>query len=145
MAMNLGPGSAGGEPELMMDINTTPLIDVMLVLLIMLIVTIPIQLHAVNLDMPAGKPPQQLTPPVVVKIDIDADSRLYWNGEAVAALADVDARLRELAVQPLAEQPELHLRPDRGARYEVVAAVMASVQRFGLTKFGLVGSEQFVE
>jgi biopolymer transport protein ExbD len=145
MAMNLGRPDAGAEPELMMDINTTPLIDVMLVLLIMLIITIPIQLHAVNLDMPAGKPPQVQLPPTVVKIDIDAESRLYWNGEVVTALADIDARLREVAAMAPADRPELHLRPDRAARYELVAAVMAQVQRLGLTKFGLVGSEQFVE
>ena len=146
MAMNVtgGGSSAGGEPELMLDINTTPLIDVMLVLLIMLIITIPIQLHAVNLQLPAGNPPPPpLVQPQVVKIDIDASSRVFWNGEALAGPAEVDTRLRELAALPPEAQPELHLRPDRLARYETVAAVMAGVQRLGLGKFGIVGSEQF--
>ncbi|MBA3596522.1 MAG: biopolymer transporter ExbD [Methylibium sp.] len=145
MAMNVSSGnSADGEPEVMMDINTTPLIDVMLVLLIMLIITIPIQLHAVNLALPAGNPPPPpLVQPQVVKVDIDASSRVFWNGEVLAGPVEVDARLRELAALPLETQPELHLRPDRGARYETVASVMAGVQRLGLTKFGIVGSEQF--
>ena len=82
MAMNVG-SSSGGEPDVMMDINTTPLIDVMLVLIIMLIITIPIQLHAVNLNMPVGKPPPPLKEPVVVTIDIDFDGTISWNGEPV--------------------------------------------------------------
>lgn len=146
MAMHVAGNGKGGEPEVMLDINTTPLIDVMLVLLIMLIITIPIQLHAVNLALPAGNPPPPpLVQPQVVKIDIDATSQLYWNGERLAGPAEVDARLRELAALPREAQPELHLRPDRMARYEMVASVMAGVQRLGLTKFGIVGSEQFAE
>ena len=83
MAMNVGT-SSGGEPEVMMDINTTPLIDVMLVLIIMLIITIPVQLHSVNLNMPVGTPPPPLKEPVVVTIDIDFDGTVLWNGEAGA-------------------------------------------------------------
>jgi biopolymer transport protein ExbD len=143
MAMNLPNGGAGDQPEVMMDINTTPLIDVMLVLLIMLIITIPIQLHAVNIALPAGDPPPPLVQPQVVKIDIDASSRVFWNGEALGGLAEVDVKLRELALLPPDAQPELHLRPDRLSRYETVAAVMSGVQRLGLGKFGIVGSEQF--
>ena len=143
MGMNVGSG-AGGEPEVMLDINTTPLIDVMLVLLIMLIITIPIQLHAVNLDMPAGNPPPQAVQPQIAKIDIDERSQVYWNGE-LTSYADVDHRLHEIARLPVGAQPELHLRPSKLARYEVVAKVMAMVQRLGLTKFGIVGSEQFIE
>ena len=82
MAMNVGNNS-GGEPEVMMDINTTPLIDVMLVLIIMLIITIPVQLHSVNLNMPVGTPPPPLKEPVVVTIDIDFDGTVLWNGEPV--------------------------------------------------------------
>ena len=82
MAMNVG-SSGGGEPEVMMDINTTPLIDVMLVLIIMLIITIPVQLHSVNLNMPVGTPPPPPKEPVVVTIDIDFDGTVLWNGEAV--------------------------------------------------------------
>ena len=141
MAMNIG--SHSGEPEVMIDINTTPLIDVMLVLLVMLIITIPIQLHSVNLNMPVGNPPPPLVEPEVLKIDVDPASRLYWNGELIDSRATLEERLRQAAVkQP---QPEVHLRPDRAAKYEVVAAVLASAQRLGLTKIGIIGSEQFIE
>ncbi len=141
MSMNVG-SSNSPEPEVMMDINTTPLIDVMLVLLVMLIITIPIQLHAVNLNMPTGNPPPPLTPPEVLKVDVDADGRIWWNGEIVPDRANLEDRLREAAAKPV--QPELHLRPDKNAKYDIVAAVMASSQRLGLTKIGLVGSEQFI-
>ncbi|MEN9893349.1 MAG: hypothetical protein RLY78_3644 [Pseudomonadota bacterium] len=124
------------------DINTTPLIDVMLVLLIMLIITIPIQLHSVDLDMPVGQPPPSDIKPEVLRIDIDALSTVLWNGEPVAPGADLDARIAEQAARSI--QPEVHLRPDREARYETVAGVLASAQRLGLTKIGVVGAEQFV-
>ena len=144
MGMNVG-NSSGDDDEVMVDINTTPLIDVMLVLLIMFIITIPIQLHAVNLDMPTGTPPPQLVQPQIVKIDVDETNQLFWNGERVATLAELHVRLRDMSALPLALQPELHLRPHKQSRYEVAAAVMADVQRLGLTKFGIVGSEQFIE
>jgi biopolymer transport protein ExbD len=127
----------------MMDINTTPLIDVMLVLLVMLIITIPIQLHAVNLNMPTGNPPPPLVIPEVLKVDIDDVGRIWWNGEVVPDRATLEDKLRNAAQQ--AVQPEMHLRPDKNAKYEVVAAVMASSQRLGLTKIGIVGSEQFID
>ncbi len=143
MGMNLGSGSSSGDPDVMVDINTTPLIDVMLVLLIMLIITIPIQLHSVNLNMPVGRPPPPLVPPEVIKLDIDPRSVVYWNGEEVPDRAALEAKLK--AAESQAVQPEIHLRPDRAAKYEVVAGVMASAQRLGLTKIGIVGSEQFIE
>jgi biopolymer transport protein ExbD len=143
MAMNVGTGGGSGDPDVMMDINTTPLIDVMLVLLVMLIITIPIQLHSVNLNMPVGNPPPPLVLPEVVKIDIDPQSRVYWNGEWLQTRAELEERLQGAAAK--AVQPELHLRPDKAAKYEIVAGVMASSQRLGLTKIGIVGSEQFVE
>ena len=145
MSMSVGNTSSSGEPEVMMDINTTPLIDVMLVLLIMLIITIPIQLHAVNLDLPVGTPPQQNVLPNIVKIDIDERNKVFFNGELMPDTVEVDRRLRDMSLLPLAAQPELHLRPDKRSRYETVVAVMAAVQRFGLTKFGIVGAEQFIE
>ena len=85
MAMNLGTGGGSGEPEVMMDINTTPLIDVMLVLLIMLIITIPAQLHSVNLDMPVGTPPAKKVDPVVIKIDVTAAGVIHWNRPTTGA------------------------------------------------------------
>jgi len=143
MGMNVGSGGGSGDPEVMIDINTTPLIDVMLVLLVMLIITIPIQLHSVNLNLPTGNPPPPLVKPEIVKIDIDAGGVTYWNGEVVPDRTALEDRLRNAAAQ--AVQPELHLRPDKAAKYDIVAAVMVSSQRLGLTRIGIVGSEQFVE
>ena len=142
MSMTVGSASSS-EPDVMIDINTTPLIDVMLVLLVMLIITLPIQLHSVNLNMPVGNPPPQLIKPEVLKIDIDRDSRVYWNGELLPDRATLEQKLAEVAAQPT--QPELHLRPDKGSKYNVTAAVLASAQRLGLTKIGIIGSEQFIE
>jgi biopolymer transport protein ExbD len=141
MAMNVG--SSGGEPDVMIDINTTPLIDVMLVLLVMLIITLPIQLHSVNLNMPVGNPPPPLVKPEVVKIDIDNTSRIYWNGEVVSGRQELEDKITAAAAQPL--QPEIHLRPDKKAKYDNVALVLATAQRLGLTKIGIIGSEQFIE
>src|SRR5450755_4027854 len=115
MAMNVGSSSASSDPEVMMDINTTPLIDVMLVLLVMLIITIPIQLHSVNLNMPTGNPPPPLVLPEVVKIDIDSSGITYWNGEVVPTRAELEDKLAAAANEQV--QPELHLRPDKGAKY----------------------------
>ncbi|HEY5900094.1 MAG TPA: biopolymer transporter ExbD [Burkholderiales bacterium] len=141
MAMTVGT-SGGRDPDVMVDINTTPLIDVMLVLLIMLIITIPIQTHAVKLNMPVGKPPPQTTPPQVVTIDIDFDGTLIWNGETLAGRPELEARLRNAAA--MQDQPELHLRPNKLVKYRNVAMVMASAQRLGLTKVGIIGHEQFI-
>jgi biopolymer transport protein ExbD len=143
MAMNVGSGGGSGDPEVMLDINTTPLIDVMLVLLVMIIITIPIQLHSVNLNMPTGTPPPQVELPEVVKLDIDGRGVVYWNAEAMPDRATLEARMTEAAAKP--RQPEVHLRPDKAAKYAIVAGVMASAQRIGLTKIGIVGSEQFIE
>jgi len=142
MAMNVGPG-AGADPEVMVDINTTPLIDVMLVLLIMLIITIPIQLHSVNLNMPVGNPPPPPRPPIVVQVDVDFDGTIYWDGKSLLDRTQLEAKLREVAAQP--EQPELHLRPNKLATYSYVAEVLASAQKLGVIKIGLVGNEQFVQ
>ena len=139
MAMNLGSGD--GDPEVMMDINTTPLIDVMLVLIIMLIITIPVQLHAVNLNLPQGKPPPPDKPPVVVTIDINADGTVLWDSVAVADRAALDLKLRQVALA--ADPPEVHLRPDGQAAYGAVARVLASAQRLGVTQLGVVGNERF--
>jgi biopolymer transport protein ExbD len=143
MAMGVTTPGITGEPDVMIDINTTPLIDVMLVLLVMLIITLPIQLHAINLNMPTGNPPPPLVLPQVVKIDIDGSGTTYWNGEVVPDRATLEERIKSAAAQQ--PQPEVHLRPDKASRYSVAAGVMASAQRLGLTKIGIVGSEQFVE
>ncbi len=142
MAINFSDG--GGEPDVVLDINTTPLIDVMLVLLIMLIITIPIQTHAVKLDMPVGPPPAAApVQPDVVRLEVDFDGTIVWNGQLVPDRAELDARLAAAAQQ--AVQPEVHLRAHRLANYKYVAAVLASAQRLGVSKIGLVGNEQFLE
>ena len=142
MAMTVGSGRSE-EPEVMMDINTTPLIDVMLVLIIMLIITIPVQLHSVNLNMPTGKPPPQTVEPVVVTVDIDFDGTVLWNGAALTDRNALEAKLAEVAAQP--DQPEVHIRPNKLVEYKSVAMVLASAQRLGVTKLGMVGNEQFVK
>jgi biopolymer transport protein ExbD len=142
MAMNISSG-VKDEADVMIDINTTPLIDVMLVLLVMLIITIPIQLHSVNLNMPVGTPPPPTEKPIVITVDVDFDGTIFWNGDRVADRADLEARLSDAAAQTV--QPEVHLRPNKLAEYKDVAAVLASAQRLGVVKLGLVGNEQFVK
>ncbi len=145
MGMNLG-SSASADPEVMTEMNTTPLIDVMLVLLIMLILTIPVQLHSVNLNLPtSATPPSTAEPPPVVTVDIDFDGTLLWNGEALSGRPVLDARLSQIAAEPKSTQPELHIRPNKLVDYAAVAGVLASAQRHGLTKIGVVGNEQFVK
>ena len=142
MAMNIGSGRAG-DPDVMVDINTTPLIDVMLVLLIMLIITIPIQTHAVKLNMPVGNPPPPLRPPEVVRIDVDFDGTILWDGQVVPDRGTLESKLASIAALP--DQPEVHLRPNKLVKYQSVAMVMASAQRLHVTKIGIVGHEQFVK
>ena len=142
MSMNVGSGSSK-EPEVMMDINTTPLIDVMLVLIIMLIITIPVQLHSVNLNMPAGNPPPPLKEPVVVTIDVDFDGTILWNGEALPTRNALEVKLHDAAALP--DQPEVHVRPNKLVEYRYVAEVLAEAQRLGISKLGMVGNEQFVK
>jgi biopolymer transport protein ExbD len=137
--MNLGSGS--GDQDVMVDINTTPLIDVMLVLLIMLIITIPIQLHSVNLNMPQGAPPPQQGSRWST-IDIDFDGSVLWNGDA-GRPRRAEAKLSRAAAEP--DQPEVHIRPNKLVEYKRVAMVLASAQRLGVTKLGMVGNEQFVK
>ncbi len=142
MSMNLGAQSASGEPEVMMDINTTPLIDVMLVLLVMLIITIPIQLHSVNMDLPVGTPPASQVKPEKVQIDIDAQGVVYWQGVPASA-AELEQDLVLAAQQ--STQPEVHIRPNKDAQYAVFANVISTAKRRGLTKIAVIGSEQFVQ
>lgn len=135
-------GKRSDEPDVMIEMNMTPLIDVMLVLIIMLIVTIPIQHHAVNLDMPTSTPTKAV-PPTVVNIRIDASGTIFWNGNPLAGHVDLENQLREVAGMP--DQSELHLRPNKQAPYKSVASIMAAAQRLGVTKIGMVGNEQFID
>ena len=140
--MNVGKGGGTSDPDVMVDINTTPLIDVMLVLLIMLIITIPIQTHAVKLNMPVGSPPPPPVPPEVVTIEVDFDGTVIWNGQVLPDRRALEDQLRAAADKPV--QPEVHLRPNKLVKYESVAMVMASAQRLGMKKIGLIGNEQFI-
>lgn len=145
MGMNVGNSNSSGEPEMMMEINTTPLIDVMLVLLVMLIITIPIQLHSVNLEMPVGAPPTSLIKPEKVQIDIDEQSVVYWQGLPVTA-QELDEKMAGVAqLGQQGQQAEVHIRPNKGSQYAVFANVLSSSRRLGLTKIAVIGSEQFVQ
>ncbi|MFA7268192.1 MAG: biopolymer transporter ExbD [Sterolibacterium sp.] len=136
----LGGLGGSGEPELLIDINTTPLIDVMLVLLIMLIITIPIQTHAVKMNLPVDAPAHSV-PPETVTIVVDADGSILWNGQLVPGKAELETRMHAAAA--MTEQPELHLRPHKLVKYQHVAMVMAAAQRLGLKKVGVIGNERF--
>ncbi len=143
MGMNVGSSGGDEDGDVMVDINTTPLIDVMLVLLIMFIITIPIQTHAVKMNMPVpskNAPPPK--PPVIIRIDLDFDGTIGWNGEIIPDRATLESRLQQVAAEP--DQPEVHLRPNKLVTYKHVAMVMASAQRLGVTKIGIVGNEQFL-
>jgi biopolymer transport protein ExbD len=142
MGMNVGNSGGNDEPEVMMDINTTPLIDVMLVLLVMLIITIPIQLHSVTLEMPVGAPPTNLIKPEKIQIDIDEKSTVYWQGLPVNA-AELDEKMKVVAF--LNPQPEVHIRPNKTSSYAVFANVLSSSRRIGLNKIAVIGAEQFVQ
>ena len=125
----------------MMEMNTTPLIDVMLVLIIMLIVTLPVMTHAVKLDMPR---PDNAPPPVqpeMVTVIIDYDGTVLWNDTPVPNLATLERYFKTEAQK--VPQPQVAIRPDARARYDVVAQVLASAQRNRIEKMGLIGNEQF--
>lgn len=140
MSMSVG---SGGSDEPMMDINTTPLIDVMLVLIITLIMSIPVMTHAVKLDMPQPTPgPATPEPPPVINLTIDFDGKVYWDGEPLD-LPSLEQRFR--GASSLDPQPELHIRPDKWAKYDAVAKVLAAAQRNRMEKIGMVGGEQFMD
>jgi biopolymer transport protein ExbD len=129
-----------GDDTELCDINITPLIDVMLVLLVTLVVSLPLMTHAVKLDLPHALPPFG-DPPEVIDLDVDTDGTVVWNGTAVAGFEQLDGYLH--AVAQRMPQPEIHLRPDRRAKYEVVARVLAAAQRNRLKKIGFVNTTEF--
>jgi len=139
MAMSMA--SAEGEP--MMDINTTPLIDVMLVLLIMFIITIPIQTHAVKLDLPVNQPNQAPPPidPVKNTVVVTAKDQVLWNGAPVS-MDQLRAYLDQ--TQQMNPVPELHLQPEATARYELVDGVLGVTKRAHVQKMGFVGNEYYM-
>ena len=141
MSMQTTGANDSGEP--MLDINTTPLIDVMLVLLIMFIITIPIQTHAVKLDLPVN---QQNTPPPPIEpqknsVVVSAQGQILWNGNPVSK-----EQLRQYLdiTQQMNPIPELHLQPDATARYELVDEVLAITKKAHVQKMGFVGNEYYM-
>jgi biopolymer transport protein ExbD len=138
MAMSVG-GAAGG---VMCEMNTTPLIDVMLVLLVTLIVSLPIMTHAVKLDMPQNQPPPpENVRPEVIDLEIDFDGTVVWNGTVVQSISQLEGFFNEEAKKDV--QPEIHLRPDRRAKYDYVAKVLAAAQRNRMKKIGFVNTSEF--
>ena len=142
MAMQTTSDNSEGEP--MMEINTTPLIDVMLVLIIMLIITIPPQTHAVKLDLPQNNPNDVPPPidPIKNKIVITQAGQILWNGGAVDQV-----QLRQFldATQQIDPVPELHLQPEAEARYELVDEVLAVTKKANVSKMGFVGNEAYMK
>ena len=141
--MSMNVGSATGDNEPMVEMNTTPLIDVMLVMLTLLIITLPIQTHAVKLDMPQANSPPPLTPPVVIELGVDFDGTPVWNGTPVPDRETLDNYLKIAASTD--PQPEIHLRPNRLAKYGAVARVLGDAQRLQVTKIGFVGQDQYMQ
>jgi biopolymer transport protein ExbD len=141
--MSMQVGAPGGDDEPMVEVNMTPMIDVMLVLLILFIITIPIQTHAVKLNMPTPSNVQPLKEPDIKRIDVDFDGTIGLNG-VLMTKPELDAQLAEWGRLAVADQPEVHLRPNKLVTYKHVAAIMASAQRQGVSKIGMVGNEQFM-
>ena len=138
MAMNIGNES--GEGEVMVEMNTTPLIDVMLVLLTLLIITLPIQTHAVKLDMPSGAINPPTVTPETVELGVDFDGSITWNGQTIDR-GTMDAYFEDAAKKN--PQPEIHVNPNRLAKYDAVAKVLADAQRLGVVHIGFTGIDQY--
>ena len=138
--MAMSTGQSEGEP--IMEMNTTPLIDVMLVLLVMFITIIPVQTHAVKIDLPANSqtPPDNPIKPDINKLAIDASGAVLWNGSAIDLVT-----LRQYldSTKQMTPEPELHVQPDAQARYDIVDQVLAVVKKSEITKLGFVGNEQY--
>lgn len=133
------------DADPMLDINMTPLIDVLLVLLIMFIVTIPIMTHAVKLDMPRPNPnvTEPPLPPEIIELEIDYDGTILWNQTVVPGLGTLEQYFHQEGIKD--PQPELHIRANKRAKYDTVAKVLALAQRQGVNKIGFVGMEQFAD
>lgn len=141
--MAMSGGNDDGSP--MMEMNTTPLIDVMLVLLIMFIITIPVATHSIDIDLPVATPPTDTPPPVDPiknKIVLTVDNKILWNGEQISG-----PTLRDLLQQSLnySVEPELQFQPEPNASYDLSATVLQVIKASKVTKFGFVGNEQFSE
>jgi biopolymer transport protein ExbD len=132
-----------GEGEPMIEMNMTPLIDVMLVLLTLLIITLPVQTHAVKLDMPSTtnvKP--AIFKPEIVNLGVDFDGTILWNGSPIDR-ATLDSYFQDASLKD--PQPEIHLNPNKLAKYDIVAKVLADAQRLGVKKIGFTGLDQYMQ
>jgi len=138
--MSMNVGNASGEGEVMVEMNTTPLIDVMLVLLTLLIITLPIQTHAVKLDMPTPNAAPPTVIPETVELGVDFDGTISWNGAQIDR-ATMDSYFADAARKD--PQPEIHVNPNRLAKYDAVAKVLADAQRLGATHIGFTGIDQY--
>ena len=133
----------GDEGTVAPSMNTTPLIDVLLVLLVMLIITIPIRLHSVSMDLPGGLPPPEAPVPLVVRVEVSAANQVQWNGEPVADRVGLELLLQVAAKQTPA--PEIHVHAEPTSKYDTVAAILTAAQRQGLQKIGVVGLEAYAK
>jgi len=138
MAMNV---SQGGGDQATCEVNTTPLIDVMLVLLVMLIVTLPTQTHVMELNMPVGSP--LAPPPQPINLDIDSDGTIVWNSEPLSGIGALEAHFRQESTKD--PQAQIQLRPSARANYDVIANVMASAQRNNMKHMGFANVAEFAD
>ena len=129
------------EAEAASSINITPLIDVLLVLLVMLIITIPVHFHAVSMELPNGGPAPDIPPPPIVRIEVSAAQQVLWNGQLLASRQELENRLRGAAQMP--SPPEIHVHAAATSKYDTVAAVLSAAQRLGLQKIGMVGLDEY--
>jgi biopolymer transport protein ExbD len=136
MAMTVGPGNGGDEDEVMSAINTTPLVDVMLVLLIIFLITIPVVVQQVPLQLPKESNQPTLTKPENIVIAVNKDGDVFWNGQFVPDNKGLLEKLKVIAVQ--IPQPEVHIRADQDARYEFVGKVVVTCQRASILKIGFI-------
>ncbi|HTR15623.1 MAG TPA: biopolymer transporter ExbD [Acetobacteraceae bacterium] len=136
MAMNVGPASGGDEDEVLSAINTTPLVDVMLVLLIIFLITVPVVTHTVPVSLPKEVNQPTQTTPQNITVAVDRDGDIYWNAEALPDIAALMTRLRKIAV--LTPQPEVHIRGDQNGRYEPIGRVVLALQRAGIAKVAFI-------
>lgn len=131
------------EANVAPSMNTTPLIDVLLVLLVMLIISIPIRLHSVTMDLPGGLPPPDAPAPQVVRLEVSSGNQVQWNGEHVADRVELESLLKVASQQT--PVPEIHVHADPKSKYDTVAAILTAAQRQGLQKIGVVGLDDYAK
>jgi biopolymer transport protein ExbD len=141
MAIDFSEEEDGDDGNTAPNMNTTPLIDVLLVLLVMLIITIPIRLHSVSVDLPGGLPPTDAPVPIVVLVEVSASNQVQWNGESVTDRSALESLLQSASQRT--PSPEIHVHADPKSKYDTVAAILTAARRNGLQKIGVVGLEAY--